>query len=138
MKSKYTILLLLFFVSFYSCDNALECAFGVEPEINENSVAPAQLGENYFQLITAEVDNAANDDAFDYFFRIEGDIPNGIDILFFPREIEFSGVPTETGRFNFRIFLSVERFDFNTGLYERSPTCSDEVSKNFTLDVFEE
>ncbi|WP_295833343.1 hypothetical protein [uncultured Winogradskyella sp.] len=137
MKSNYIKLLLLLFISFYSCDNALECAFGIEPEINENSVAPALLDQNYFQLITAEVDNAANDNAYDYFFRIEGDIPDGIDIFFFPREIEFSGVPSETGRFNFRIFLSVERFDFDTGLYDRSPTCSNEISKNFALEVFE-
>jgi len=100
-------------------------------------VAQARLDQNYFQLITAEVDNAANDNAYDYFFRIEGDIPDGIDIFFFPREIEFSGVPSETGRFNFRIFLSVERFDFDTGLYDRSPTCSNEISKNFALEVFE-
>ena len=137
MKSKYIKLILFFFISFYSCDNALECALGIEPEINENSVAQARLDQNYFQLITAEVNNDANDNAYDYFFRIEGDIPEGIDIFFFPREIEFSGVPREVGRFNFRIYLSVERFNFDTGFYERSQTCSNEISKNFALEVFE-
>ncbi|MFD1064271.1 hypothetical protein ACFQ1Q_13530 [Winogradskyella litorisediminis] len=137
MKSNYIKLVLLLLITVFSCDNALECAFGIDPEINENSVANAQLDQEYFQLITAEVDNAANDNAYDYFFRIEGDIPAGIDIFFYPREIEFSGRPIETGRFNFRVFLSVERFDFETGFYDRSPTCSNEVSKNFTIEVFE-
>lgn len=137
MKSNQITLVFLLFISLVSCDNALECAFGLEPEINEDILDSARLDQNYFDLITAEIDNAANDNDYDYFFRVEGDIPPGIDIIFFPREIEFSGVPTQTGRFNFRVYLSVDRFDFDTNSYDRSPTCSDEISKNFFIDVFE-
>lgn len=137
MKSKNYLFIFLSFFLFTSCDDALECAFGVNPEINENSIEPAVLDQDYFALITAEVDNAANDNAFDYFFAIEGDLPQGINVFFNFRQIEIYGRPQETGRFNFRVYLSVGRFDPDTGFYDNDPTCNSEVSKGFTLEVFE-
>ncbi|SHH45379.1 hypothetical protein [Winogradskyella jejuensis] len=135
MKSKTITLFLVSFFALSSCEEALECAFGLDPEINENSVAPAQLDQEYFQIITGEVDNDPNDNAYDYFFEIYGDLPPGIDVLFFARRIELVGRPQEVGTFNFRVYLYVESFD--NGFFDASPTCSDEVSKNFSLVVTE-
>ncbi|ARV08838.1 hypothetical protein BTO05_03980 [Winogradskyella sp. PC-19] len=135
MKSKLYLPLLLSFFVLTSCEEFLECAFDIDPEINENTIASATLGEEYFQIITAEVDNAANDNAFDYFFEIYGDIPEGIDIIYFARRIEFIGRPLETGTFNFRVYLYVE--SFRDGYFDSSPTCSDDVSKDFSLVVVE-
>ena len=137
MTSKNYLFIFLSFFLLTSCDDALECVFGINPEIKQNSVPVAILDENYFAAISAEVDNQPNDNAYDYFFRIEGDLPAGIDVFFNFRQVEFFGRPQETGRFNFRVFLSVERFNPDTGFYERDPTCVDEVSKRFTLEVFE-
>lgn len=136
MKSKSTFLLLFAFLMLLSCDEALECVFGLEPEINETTIASATLNENYFQRITAEVDNAANDNSFDYFFDIIGDLPIGIDVVFFPRRIELIGVPEEAGAFEFTVFLAVERFE--NGFLDTSPTCSDDVRTDFTLFVNEQ
>ena len=137
MASKHYLSLFVLFFLFLSCDDALECAFGVNPEINENFIPTASLDEDYFTLITAEVDNAANDNAYDYFFDVVGDLPDGINLYFEYRRIEIYGRPQETGRFNFRVFLSVGLFDPNTGFYDDDPTCSSEVNKGFTLEVVE-
>lgn len=136
MKSKFTPLLFLFIFTFLSCDEELECLFGLRPEINENSVSAAVVNQEYFDRITAEVDNAVNDDSFDYFFTITGDIPEGIDVLFFPRSIDFIGVPEEAGTFNFTVFLAVEKIE--DGRLDSSPTCTDSVSTDFTLVVADE
>ncbi|WP_299114357.1 hypothetical protein [uncultured Winogradskyella sp.] len=135
MKSKTTFILLFSFLALLSCDEALECLFGVNPEINETSISSATLDENYFQRITAEVDNAANDNSYDYFFDIIGDLPLGVDAVFFARSIELIGVPEETGAFEFTVFLSVERFE--DGYYDSSPTCNDSARRDFTLFVNE-
>ncbi|RZN80647.1 MAG: hypothetical protein EVB11_11360 [Winogradskyella sp.] len=135
MKSKSTFLFLCSFLMLLSCDEALECLFGVNPEINETSISSATMGENYFQRITAEVDNDANDNSYDYFFDIIGDFPVGVDAVFFARSIEIIGVPEETGAFDFTVYLYVERFE--DGYYDSSPTCNDSVSRDFTLFVNE-
>jgi len=137
MNSKNYLFIFLSFFLFTSCDDALECAFGVNPEINEDTIATGVLDQDYFAIITAEVDNAANDNAYDYYFNVVGDLPEGIELFFYYRRIEIFGIPQETGTFNFRVFLSVERFNPDTGLYDRDPTCDNEVSKMFTLQVFE-
>ena len=136
MKSKFTFLLPLIAFTLLSCDEELECLFGLEPEINEKSISSAVVNQQYFDRITAEVDNAVNDDSFDYFFTITGDIPEGIDVISFPRSIEFIGVPEETGFFDFTVFLAVEKI--KNGRLDSSPTCEDTARTDFTLFVAEE
>lgn len=136
MKSKFTFLLLITSLTLSSCDEALECVFGLEPEINETSISSATLNQPYRERITAEVDNAANDNSFDYFFDVIGELPIGVDIVFFARRIELIGIPEEAGAFDFTVYLSVERFE--DGFLDTSPTCSDDVSRDFTLFVNEE
>ena len=133
MKSKITFLLPLIVFTFLSCDEELECLFGLKPEINTKTISSAIVNQEYFDRITAEVDNAVNDDSFDYFFTITGDIPEGIDVIFFPRSIEFRGAPEETGSFDFTVFLAVEKIE--DGRLDSSPTCVDSVSTDFTLFV---
>ncbi|RNC87030.1 MAG: hypothetical protein ED556_06300 [Winogradskyella sp.] len=135
MKSKTTLFFLLTFFTLSSCDEALECVFGVNPEINESVISSGFLDEPYQQRITAEVDNDANDNSYDYFFEVFGDLPAGIEVLFFPREIRLIGRPEEAGSFDFTVYLSVE--SFQDGFFDASPTCDDVVSKDFTLFVNE-
>jgi len=135
MKTLRIIPLILSIIFITSCDEALECALGIDPEINESSVDVAFVNEPYLERITAEVDNIANDNSFDYFFEVIGDLPDGIDLVFFAREVQLRGTPLETGSFDFTVFLYVERFE--DGYLDVSPTCSDGVSKDFTLFVVE-
>jgi hypothetical protein len=95
-----------------------------------------KLNLPYNQVITAEVKNDAFDDAYDYFFDVVGDLPQGLEIIYFYRRIEIVGTPLETGRFNFTVYLSVELFE--DGYVDPSPTCSDEVSRTFTLLISEQ
>lgn len=135
MKTTHIFSVLAAFLLLVSCEDALECLFGIRPEINETAITTAFLDEPYEQRITAEVDNDPNDNAYDYFFEVYGDLPAGIDLLFFAREIRIVGTPEEAGNFDFTVFLWVERFE--DGFYDTSPTCGDEVSRDFTLVVNE-
>ncbi len=133
MKTLRILPFIFLFMSLFSCEDALECALGRRPEINEKIISTAVVGEPYLQRITAEVNNEPNDNAYDYFFEVYGDLPEGIDILFFARELRIVGTPEEAGDFTFTVYLWVERFE--DGFYDTSPTCGDEVSKDFTLIV---
>lgn len=135
MKATRLFSLLFVFLVLVSCEDALECALGIRPEINETAITTAFVDEVYEQRITAEVNNTANDNAYNYFFEVYGDLPAGIDVLFLAREIRIVGTPLEAGNFDFTVFLWVERFE--NGFYDTSPTCGDEVSTNFTLVVNE-
>jgi len=135
MKSKPIFLLLFSFLTLLSCEEAIECFLGINPEINETTISSATLNEPYSQRITAEVDNEVNDNSYDYFFDVIGDFPPGIDVVFLSRSIEILGVPEESGAFDFTVFLYVERFE--NGFYDSSPTCKDEVRQEFTLFVNE-
>ncbi|MEM1002032.1 MAG: hypothetical protein AAGH46_05235 [Bacteroidota bacterium] len=133
---KRLLLLSLFFFSLFSCEEVFECILGLEPQINETSIEQATIDEPYFDVITAEVKNDAFDDGYDYFFEVVGNLPEGIELIYFYRRIELVGTPVESGRFNFTVYLYVESFD--DGFVDPSPTCNDEVSKTFTLLVNEQ
>ena len=133
---KRTLLICFSFFVLFSCDEVFECILGLEPEINETSIAQANINEPYLQAITGEVTNEPFDNDYDYFFEVVGEHPEGIEILYFYRRIELVGTPLEAGRFNFTVYLSVESFE--DGFVDPSPTCNDEVSRTYTLLVNDE
>jgi hypothetical protein len=132
---KRTLIIVIGFLTFLSCDEVFECVLGLEPEINETNIEQGFVDEPYFDTISAEIKNEPFDNAYDYYFEVVGDLPEGIDVLFFYRRIELSGIPLEAGRFNFTVYLTVETME--DGFIDTSPTCKDEVSRNFTLQVNE-
>ena len=136
MKTSHLLLLFFSFFFLLSCEDALECLFGINPEINETSVASATLDQEYFQRITAEIDNEVNDDAYFYYFDVFGELPLGIEVLYFPREIQLVGVPEETGEFGFSVYLTIEGYDDGFE-YDPNPTCADGTNRAFTLVVNE-
>jgi len=93
MKIKQLPFIVFSIFFLLSCEDAFECLIGRNPEINEAVVADAQLGQEYFQRITAEIDNEVNDDDYFYYFEVFGELPIGIDIIYFRREIQLVGVP---------------------------------------------
>jgi len=136
MKIKQLPFIVFSIFFLLSCEDAFECLIGRNPEINEAVVADAQLGQEYFQRITAEIDNEVNDDDYFYYFEVFGELPIGIDIIYFRREIQLVGVPEESGQFNFSVYLTIDGSDdgFN---YDPDPTCANGTSRAYTLLVTE-
>lgn len=133
LRTLFPILILA--ITLISCDEALECTFGLNPKFKETRIATATIDRPYREFISAEVTNDSNDDSYDYFFEIIGDLPAGIDVVFLSRRIEFIGTPQEIGTFDFTVFLYVERFE--DGFLDTSPTCKDEVSRDFSITVLD-
>ncbi len=49
-------------ITFYSCDEIYECLLDINPEIHKRQLSVAVIGESYYEIITAEINNEVNDD----------------------------------------------------------------------------
>ncbi|WP_396589687.1 hypothetical protein [Allomuricauda sp. R78024] len=120
---------------FYGCDEIYECIFNIEPEIHNKQLLIGFVGERYSDIVTAEISNEVNDNDYDYFFDIIGELPPGIFYDINRRSVEFFGTPEDTGTYRFRVELFVESYDFDG--FDGSPTCSDSTVREFTIQVVE-
>ncbi|MEM9076611.1 MAG: hypothetical protein AAGC43_06205 [Bacteroidota bacterium] len=120
---------------FSGCDEIFECVFNINPEINERQLLVGVVGERYRERITAQINNEVNDNDYDYFFDVIGDLPPGIFVDFNRRSVDIFGIPEESGDYRFQVELFVERFDING--FDGSPTCSESTVREFTLQVLD-
>ncbi|MGX1929083.1 hypothetical protein [Flagellimonas sp. 2504JD4-2] len=120
---------------FYSCDEIYECVFNINPEIHQKQLLVGVVDERYEDFITAEISNEVNDNDYDYFFDVIGQLPPGIFYDVNRRSIEFFGIPEETGTYRFQVELFVEAYDYD-GI-DRSPTCSESTIRDFTIQVID-
>lgn len=133
MKSLYKLPVLFIFLLCFSCDEVLECVFNIEPDVHAKTMDLGFVGDAYYDVITADVKNASNDDSYDYYFMVIGDIPPGIYYDIRRRKIEFFGVPEVEGTYHFEVRLEVEYFDYDD--YDHSPTCSDRDVEHYFIHV---
>lgn len=136
-QSKRTIGIFLVITAsfFYGCDEIYECIFNIEPEIHDKQLLIGIVGERYQDFITAEISNEVNDNDYDYFFDVLGELPPGIFYGENRRSIEFYGTPEAAGVYRFRVELFVESYDYDG--FDSSPTCSESTIRDFTLQVLE-
>nr|WP_299173760.1 hypothetical protein [uncultured Allomuricauda sp.] len=120
---------------FYNCDEIYECVFNINPEIHQKQLLVGVVGERYEDFITAEISNEVNDNDYDYFFDIIGELPPGIFYDVNRRSVDFFGRPEEAGIYRFRVELFVEGYDYNG--YDRSPTCRESTVREFTIQVLD-
>lgn len=140
MKQYLSFVLLFSFLLFTSCEDILECIINVRPELSQRELNNAFVDEYYFDTITAEVKNEPNDNGYDYYFSVSGNVPRGLDVIYEYRRIIFEGFPTEPGRYTIRVSLNVEAFnefyydDFGNERYH-DPLCTNNTSRVYTLVV---
>lgn len=120
---------------FSGCDEILECVFNINPEINQKQLIIGVVGERYRDRITAQINNEVNDNDYDYFFDVIGELPPGIFVEFNRRSVDIFGTPEESGVYRFQVELFVERFDING--FDGSPTCSESTIREFDLQVLD-
>lgn len=134
-KRVFGIFIVVMASSFYGCDEIYECIFNINPEIHNKRLFVGYLGERYYDNVTAEISNEVNDNDYDYFFDVIGELPPGIFYDINRRSVEFFGVPEDTGTYRFRVELFVEGYDYDG--FDGSPTCSDSTVREFTIQVVE-
>ena len=140
MKRYIFLTVLSFFFLFNSCENVLDCIINVRPELHDVNLKEGHLDHYYFDKITAEIKNEPNDNSYDYYFNVSGNIPAGLDVIYDYREVVLEGIPTESGRFTFRVHLDVDPYndhyydEFGNVVYDDA-LCTDSTSKTYTLVI---
>jgi hypothetical protein len=94
-------------------DQALDCIDDDRPVFDLSVLPQAILNQEYDTTVTASIKREANDDWYNYAFKIEGDLPHGI-LMSSDRGSRyalFSGTPTELGEFGFLLKVIVTEPD---------------------------
>ncbi len=131
MKKKHYISIVFFIaLSTFSCsdllDSAIKCAIK-SVELEGKVLRGATKGKNYYETITAGVNNDPNDEDYDYLFTVNGKIPDGIQFSSEGNKFILNGTAPETGNFPFELAVSVTFGD--------DITCSSSARKTYTLVV---
>lgn len=143
MKNKlFTLLVIIPLFTLSGCSELIDCIGSSKPEIATNELRNGYVGFAYNESITAQVRNNSNDDSFYYYFDIEGTVPPGISYSFVGRKIYFTGAPTQTGVFTFKVNLKIEApedyDDDDDGIFEDDDRIcfgNDTTQKTFTITV---
>ena len=112
----------------------------MRPELSNKTLSRGSVNQFYSEVIHAEIKNEPQDNAYDYFFDVRGNIPDGVEVIYEYRKVFIEGVPTRSGRYTFTVYLDV---DAPNGYYydeygnERydDALCSDSTSEAYTIVV---
>ncbi|GAA4973780.1 hypothetical protein [Algibacter aquimarinus] len=141
MKRFIPLILLTLFFSSTNCENILDCIINVRPELKDKTLEIGFVDGNYYDNITAQINNEARDNNYDYYFDVSGRLPRGIVVDYDTyREVILRGVPKESGRFRFTVSLEVVALnefyydDFGNEVYD-DPLCTDTTSRTYVLVI---
>lgn len=135
------ITLLLIVLVCNSCSEMFDCIASTEPELESKTLQLGFSGQPYDDIIRASVKNTSDDDAFYYYFSIEGNLPPGISYSEQGRDLVFQGSSSETGTYNFKVVVSIEypeSYDPEEGFWEdNNRICfgNNTASKNYTITI---
>jgi hypothetical protein len=138
-KTTYLLSILLFF-QLTSCQDIIECVINRHPELPNKTLDIGNVGEFYFEEIRAEINNEPSDNRYFYYFSINGEVPEGLDIIFEHRSVYFEGRPQERGYYTFTVDLWVELGDnyydeCENRLNDCDGLCDDSTSKEYTIYI---
>ena len=108
--------------------------------VSDNRLHTGYYYQDYYDEINAEIKNEARDNAYYYFFSLDGELPEGIDVYFDYRDVIIEGRPLERGRFNFTISLFVEQAndyydDCESEWNDCDGLCAESVSRSYVLTI---
>lgn len=128
-------------IAFTSCNELADCVASASPELQTKTFPVATVGTSYDQGVTAEIRNDANDNDYQYFFDITGQIPPGLSRYVNNRTLHFAGTPTQAGQFTFTVKVHVDPpayYDGDGGLFEDDDRIcfgNDTTEKTYTITV---
>lgn len=140
MRQSILILLLLSFFTFTNCENVVDCIINVRPVLSDKTLAIGGVNQYYSEIINAEIKNEPQDNAYEYYFDVRGNIPDGLDVIIDYRDVFIEGMPTKAGRYTFTVYLDVDPpngyyyDEYGNERYDDS-LCSDSTSKTYTIAI---
>lgn len=117
MKKKFMPRIIVFWLSiklFTGCETVADCIVGINPNLISKELAEGSVGKNYSDSLTFEMEHANNKDYYISDISIEGDLPPGIEKFATYDTITFSGIPTNSGEFNFTVKITVDPYIYNS------------------------
>lgn len=143
-KNRFGIyVLLLSMTSFLviSCSELIDCVASARPNIHSKILQRGYVGNVYTDFIDSDITNDSNDNDYDYYFSISGNVPPGLTYNQQGRKVFFTGYPSQAGSYTFRVKLTVdfpEYYDPNQGIFEDSNRIcfgDDTTTKEFTIII---
>ncbi len=140
MKQFLLIILLFSFFTFNSCENVVDCIINVRPVLSDKKLAIGGVNQYYSEIISAEIKNEPQDNAYDYYFDVRGKIPDGLEVIIDYRDVFIEGMPTRAGRYTFTVYLDVDAlneyyYDENGNQRFDDALCTDSTSKTYTIAI---
>ncbi len=132
--------LLVTFFLFCSCQDILECIINKRPELSDRKLAVAYVNQLYSEKITADIKNEPLDNSYNYYFHIDGELPDGIEYIIDYRSIILEGRPLVSGNYKFTVRLSAEQKynyseDCESNYNDCDGLCNEATSKTYTIIV---
>ncbi|MFH4965519.1 hypothetical protein V8G69_11000 [Gaetbulibacter sp. M235] len=125
---------------FCSCQDILECIINKRPELSDRKLAQAYVNQLYSEKITAGIKNEPLDNSYDYYFHIDGELPEGIEYIINYRDIVLQGRPLSSGTYKFTVRLSAEQKynysdDCESNFNDCDGLCDESTSRAYTIIV---
>jgi hypothetical protein len=122
----------------FGCSELIDCVASARPDLHSKPLNTGTVGSNYSDFVDADITNEPDDNAYDYFFQVDGNLPVGITYHEQGRKVFFTGVPTVAGTYTFDIRLTVdpphyEDWGWNGG--NRVCFGDDTITKEFTIVI---
>lgn len=121
-----------------SCAELFDCIAKAQPDIHSKVMKTGFVGTAYNDFIEADVTNDPNDNDYDYFYSITGNLPVGMSYFEQGRRVYLNGVPTVAGTYTFRVRLTIDPPNYEDyGWDGGNRICfgDDTTTKEFTITV---
>lgn len=120
------------------CSELIDCVASARPNLHSKNLYNGSVGLNYSDFIEADITNEPDDNAYDYFFQVDGNLPVGLTYHEQGRRVYFTGVPTVAGTYTFNVRLTVdppnyEDWGWNGG--NRICFGDDTTNKEYTITI---
>ncbi len=132
------MLTMLSMFSFSSCNELADCIASTTPELQSKILKEGNVGSEYSDKINSEVKNDPNDNAYGYYFNVEGKLPDGLAYTVSHRVFSINGIPTKAGTFKFKVILRIDPphdWDEDGGDSNRICFGDDTTEKTYTIKI---
>lgn len=139
-KKSLKFILILSFISLYSCQDILECVINRHPELQDKTLEIGRKDHLYQDFIKAQIKNEPLDNSYDYFFHISDNLPPGLNIIVDFRTLIIEGVPEEAGTYFIEVNLRAQQYDYyyddcESDFNDCDGLCSETTSRTYALRI---
>lgn len=134
MKNNLKIIVLsLFLALISSCSDSIRCNNSIEPKLIKKTLASGNLFTSYSEFIAFDYTASNGYAVHNIYYTIEGSLPNSVAHQKIDNRIEFYGIPTTGGTFNFKVKVTLDSKSYNGE--DVGSDCSSSTQKNYKIII---